>query len=238
MMTEMAFANERGIYKIDFETNVVNELYSMNAYEIAIGPNGEFFFVGDSFELRKIKGNDYNNIFLFRSPCPDRPWISNVKLRPIDSKGNYRIYLSYASGAGGDGSIYYLNASNEPVLYYKVDLSKIPAYNNCCQEWNWEYWGGNFAFDDQNNLYLSNGNCVSFKVSIYKVSGATLDGVSGEPVRIYTESSNHSIEGMQFVSPDTLYFCGSFGDENDKSRIGMLRLGSQNTAETYIHIYS
>ncbi len=75
------------------------------------------------------------------------------------------LFFSEATGAGG-GKIYYIRG-NRPVLYYWVTVP----------------WAGDFAFDEEGNLYLSSGNRVPAK--IYKVVDGTLHTIYGrnEPIK-------------------------------------------------------
>lgn len=75
------------------------------------------------------------------------------------------LFFSEATGAGG-GKIYYFRG-NQPVLYYEVTVP----------------WAGDFAFDEDGNLYLSSGNRIPAK--IYKVVGGTLQTIYGhnEPIK-------------------------------------------------------
>ncbi len=77
------------------------------------------------------------------------------------------FFFSEATGAGG-GKIYYLPPNNRPAeLYFRVTIP----------------WAGDFAFDEEGNLYLSSGNRVPAK--IYKVAGGTLRTIYGhnEPIK-------------------------------------------------------
>ncbi len=91
-------------------------------------------------------------------------------------KPRLTLFFSEATGAGG-GKIYYTR-NNRPVLYYRVNVT----------------WAGNFAFDEDGNLYLSSGNTVP--ASIYKVVGGTLHTVY---------SHNESIKGF-VVRGGKIYF--------------------------------
>ena len=79
-------------------------------------------------------------------------------------KPRLALFFSEATGAGG-GKIYYIR-NNRPVLYYRVTVP----------------WAGDFAFDEEGNLYLSSGNHVPAK--IYKVVGGIPQTIYGhnEPI--------------------------------------------------------
>ena len=69
--------------------------------------------------------------------------------------GELRLYFSEATGAGENGKIYKI-VDGKASLYYEVKLADVGGS-----------WGGDFAFDDKGNLYLSSGNQIP--ASIYKV---------------------------------------------------------------------
>jgi hypothetical protein len=90
-----------------------------------------------------------------------------------------RVYFSTATGAAADGHIYYVDDAPDfgpAVEYYTVVLESIPI-PSC---WAGGSWGGNFAFDESENLFLSSGHCIPS--ALYKVSGAGFDSVDGEAV--------------------------------------------------------
>lgn len=77
-----------------------------------------------------------------------------------------RLFFSEATGAGG-GKIYYLDSRNRPVLFYKVH----------------KRWAGDFAFDEDGNLYFSSGNVAPGR--IYKAVDGGLEVVltHREPIK-------------------------------------------------------
>jgi hypothetical protein len=97
----------------------------------------------------------------------------------FDQNGNLGLYFSEASATGGDGKIYRVDASSSAVPFYTVKLSDVDGY-----------WGGDFAFDYDGNLYLSSGNHVP--ASIYKVDIGT-----GAVTKIF-ESRTGSIAGLVY----------------------------------------
>ncbi len=114
----------------------------------------------------------------------------NTYLRCVkfDSKGN--IYFSDASGAGSDGHIYRLDNA-AAVLYYTVKLTDVG------------FWAGDFSFDENNNLYLSNGNEQG--ASIYCVE-------NGVPKQIFSGNGD-SITGFSFDTAGKLYYTTWSGGE-------------------------
>lgn len=87
------------------------------------------------------------------------------------------LFFSEATGAGG-GKIYYLDGRNRPVLFYEVH----------------EEWAGDFAFDEEGNLYVSSGNTVP--ANLYKLTDRGLEV-------IFTHSG--AIKGF-VVRGGTVYF--------------------------------
>ena len=95
-----------------------------------------------------------------------------------DQNGNFGLYFSEATGAGGDGKIYRVDgAAATPI--YTVRLADVGGF-----------WAGDFAFDYEGNLYLSSGNRVP--ASIYKVATGT-----GAVTRIF-DSREGSIAGLVY----------------------------------------
>ncbi len=96
----------------------------------------------------------------------------------FDQDGDIGLYFSEATGAGGDGKIYRLDgASATP--FYTVRLSSVDGF-----------WGGDFAFDYDGNLYLSSSNIIP--ASIYKVTSGT-----GVVTKIF-ESKTGCIAGLVY----------------------------------------
>jgi len=108
-------------------------------------------------------------------------------VRDIEVDRDGRMYFSEATGAGGDGKIWRLNGDGSVTLYYTVSLSRVDGF-----------WSGNFCFDPDGVLYLSNGNTVG--ASIYRVDIAT-NTVS----KLYTDSAG-SIKGITFGQDGLLYY--------------------------------
>jgi hypothetical protein len=94
------------------------------------------------------------------------------------------LFFSEASGAGANGKIYKL-VQGDPVLYYEVVLEEVGGF-----------WAGDFAFDDQQTLYLSSGNRVP--ASIYKVTA------DGRVTEIFRDAEG-PIAGLTYV-PGALYY--------------------------------
>ncbi len=209
--------------------------------------NGDLYFIGlfyptgESFPVQaifKVSGNSYPIGFQSLNSTPiykgdsDIFDISAVRVRQLSStSGNpYRVYFSRSSGASGNWHIYYLDDSNNPVLYYTVKLNQIPARTCGGEGYGFHYWGGDFAFNDSGpvsetstgTLYLSNGNYTG--ACIYGVAEAGLNSIpsSSEPVRLYPNDAialpdqgyPSSVDGLQFVKDaqgrEVLYFASEF----------------------------
>ncbi len=210
--------------------------------------SGNLYFIGTFYPtdpsespvqaIFKASGNSYPVGFETLDSTPiykddsDNFDISTVRVRQVSStSGNQnRVYFSRSSGSSSNGHIYYLDDSNNPVLYYTVKLDQIPAKTCGGEGYGFHYWAGDFAFNDSGvvsenstaTLYLSNGNCSG--ACIYQVAGAGLDSVSGseKPTRIYPNKainssglpSPSSIDGLQFVKGaqgrEILYFASEF----------------------------
>ncbi len=82
------------------------------------------------------------------------------------SAPRWTLFFSEATGIGG-GRIYYFDGRNRPVLFYEVH----------------KRWSGDFAFDEDGNLYFSSGNTAP--ALIYKVVDGRLEVVftHSEPIK-------------------------------------------------------
>lgn len=75
--------------------------------------------------------------------------------------------------------IYYLDTDNTPVLYHSIQGEQLPVSDPCGPSGDlyWTQWNGLFAFDEDDNLYVSPGNRVP--AGIYTVGVAGPGGASG-----------------------------------------------------------
>lgn len=137
-------------------------------------------------------------------------------VRDIDAvptgNGSFRVYFSEASGAGGDGRIYYLDGTRALPLT-TVRLSDVDGS-----------WAGNFVFDDRGKIYLSSGNTRPASIYLLEISGRI--GASGFTApgkskikKIYTDDG--PIMGMLFVPPDSIYYA-DFGSKIYRLDLGTL----------------
>ena len=137
-------------------------------YSFAFGPDGTLYLVdANSFRLAKIVNGRETRFFTHTT---------YIRFVAFDSKGN--LYFSEDSGAGGDAKIYRLDGT-KATLFYTIKLSDVDGF--CC---------GGFAFDKDDNLWISNGNVVP--ASLYKV-------VDGTPQKVLTLDSE-SLYGFYFDS--------------------------------------
>jgi hypothetical protein len=95
------------------------------------------------------------------------------------------LYFSEAFGAGSDGKIWRLGSGGTPILFYQVRLS------------DFGFWSGDFAFDKNGVLYLSNGNMTG--ASLYRV-----DIAANTVTKIFTDPE--PITGMAFGDDGYLYY--------------------------------
>jgi hypothetical protein len=183
------------IYSIDLGTGELSKIYTRDngrIYTAVLDTYRKVYFadpVNKAILETALNSSQKKSIFTHKTNIKD------IELRRIE--GNIsRLYFSDAMGAGGNGVIYYLDRSGEAQLYYNVGYTW-----NCTDVAG--HWDGNFAFDDSNNLYLSNGNRES--ACIYKIPNAGPDRAEGNVTKIYTDPDG-PIMGMQFVSPNIIYF--------------------------------
>jgi hypothetical protein len=144
-----------------------------NVYSIAFSQDGTLHFVN---------AND-TRIFRLDGPRETVVHTHHTYVRDIAFDGNDTLYFSEATGAGGDGSIYWMQRGN-PSLFAEIPLDDIGGY-----------WAGDFAFDTDNNLYISTGNRIP--ASIYKRNRGWEE--------IHKEE-RESIKGFAFLACDFLVF--------------------------------
>ncbi len=149
-------------------------------YGLYFSDGQDIFMVNASTGERRIHHHESN--------------VRDLKVRYL--QGSDRLYFSDATGAGGNGIIYYLNRSGGEVPYYNVGytmkLTDVAGFLD-----------GNFAFGDGDTLYLSNGDHVPS--SIYLISGAGSDRVFGNLTKIYTDA-RAPILGMHYDGDKGIYY--------------------------------
>ena len=172
----VASENPGSIYQVDLRTGDVSTLYTR--------PHGQLrsftFHPGVPEKLYYVNANDTKvfRVLWLRDHWSEEEvvyqhttYVRDIAFGPEPVTGTpapggppLRLFFSEATGAGG-GKIYYIR-NNRPVLYFHVPVP----------------WAGNFAFDEEGDLYLSSGNRVPAK--IYKVVGGTLHTIysHNEPI--------------------------------------------------------
>lgn len=103
--------------------------------------------------------------------------------REIAFDGKGHLYFSEAGGAGRDGMIYRLQAGSAKPCF-KVRLRDIGGF-----------WAGDFAFDGEGVLWLSNGNRVP--AALYNVE-------NGRLLRMFSTAT--SIKGFTFTDKGDLLY--------------------------------
>jgi Right handed beta helix region len=175
-----AAENPGSIYKI--ENGTESTYYNRTAgklYSFAFSPERTLYYSNtNDYDLYKLEGGGETLVYHH-----------NTYLRDVafDSKG--RIYFSEARGSGGNGYIYRLE-DGVASLYYTVLLSDVGS------------WAGDFTFDRNNNLYLSNGNRAG--ANIYKV-------VDEVPQIVFSAPSNEPIKGISFDPAGNLFYASWLG---------------------------
>ena len=149
------------LYSFAFHPGVPEKLYYANANEFNIYLTAE---TGSGWSAESV-------VFTHTTYVRDLAFA-------WDQNGNFGLYFSEATGAGGDGKIYKVDgAAATPI--YTVKLADVGGS-----------WAGDFAFDYEGNLYLSSGNRVP--ASIYKVATGT-----GAVTKIF-DSTEGSIAGLVY----------------------------------------
>jgi sugar lactone lactonase YvrE len=97
------------------------------------------------------------------------------------------LVFSEATGAGGDGRIWKINEAGEAELFFTIKLADVDGF-----------WAGDFAFDQDGNLYLSSGNLVLS--NLYRV-----DMASGGTTTVFTHH-DESFDGFVFDDQGLVYY--------------------------------
>ena len=158
------------------ENGQVSTIYtrpSGQIYFLALAPDATLYFSNaNAFDLYKLENGTESLVYTHTTYLRDVAF---------DSQG--QLYFSEATGSGGDGMIYRLDGS-QATLFYVVQLSEVG------------FWSGTFAFDSNDNLWLSSGNLSG--ASIYEV-------VEGIAQRVFT-ASGEAIEGFFFDADGNIIY--------------------------------
>jgi len=224
------FGIDDSIHSVNTDTGTERAVYTIPRYielrGIDSAPDGKIYFVtgqsggisedpGSYIYLEQIKsitpsavpGGGYGDeaiVYTRETLLPvgipgEMEPIRDVAVKKTDDSGSYEVYFSIATGAWRDGHIYRVDGPETASHYYTVNLADFPVLS--CNG-TAGTWGGDFAFDDADNLYLSSGNHVP--ASIFRISGAGVYGVTGSPVEVYGHDC--CVMGLCYESPDVLYF--------------------------------
>lgn len=217
--TNLAFIDSKenpgAVRVVNPDDGTVDKIFTRDLGKIcalAMDGLGRIYFVDDSrmsiFEARPKLGS-VEAIFTHKD------YIRDLQLRSVDSAK--RLYFSDATGPGGDGIIYYLNETGKAAPYYSVGYTMRQTDVA-------GYWDGSFTFDDDGNLYLASGDRKP--ASIYRITGAGPDCVTGSDSEIYTDQSG-PVMGIQYVSPNWIYYT------DHGSKIYKLNLNTFKKEEVY-----
>lgn len=148
---------------------------SGNIHAIAFHKYGPAYFVdANRYDIYKTDGVTEEKIFTHTT------YIRDIA---FDSRG--RMYFSEASGAGADGVIYHLNQhTGQKTRFVSVPRNSVDGF-----------WSGHFAFNQQDQLFISSGNRTP--ASIFAYAG-------GHFQKLYTH--HEPITGFAFVDNRTLLF--------------------------------
>ena len=186
------------IYRLD--NGAVTIYYtrpSGQIYSLALAPGGTLYFCNaNKSQIYRIQGGVEVSVYTHGTYVRDLAF---------DSAGN--LYFSEASGAGNDGMIYRLDGSTASP-FFQVQLSQVDGF-----------WGGDFTFDRNGDLWLSSGNEIP--AHLYHVVGSV-------PQRVYT-ASVECITGLSF-EPD-----GSLVYANWDNKI--VRLAMPGLARSEVYVY-
>jgi len=211
-MTKFAFT-DLSFWVRQFDTAKPTELpYAVhrcatNVFGLSLGADKAF---------RLVYGPSCDQLALTTGPKSETAFfehltqIAKVRLRNVG--GKERIYFSAVNVSGPPGPEFYeIYALDQTPLgwiakpYTAIDISLLPFPNGCNPAVpDWHRYSGDFAFGDNDTLYLSSGRFGDCVVGIYRIDGAGPDTVTGTPKRIHL--GDGPMHCLSFKSPNTLYF--------------------------------
>jgi hypothetical protein len=178
--------------------------------QMIAGPSG--------VEIRKTQGA-HGYVSIYVDPQAYQVFLAKVRTRLVGF-GQERIYFSSydtAQGAQYIGEqifqIRYLQ-NGVAVPYVTIYPSQLTIPDPCHpSEEMAAYLNGDFAFGDNDKLYLATGNFsgengILVRCGVYEVDGAGADAVTGTVKRIYLAEG--PISGLSYRSPNTLYFVRNY----------------------------
>ena len=144
-------------------------------------------------------------------------WIRQLALRMITEASGVqteRLYFSGASPTASDGDrvqIYWLDQNGSAHPYLTIGKNDLPVPDPCQPGQDIPlFYAGEFTFNEQNTLFLSNGNCSP--CGIFKIDGALPESVSGAPQRIFVTDS-YSMSDLQYDGHGGLLFTDYSSDQ-------------------------
>jgi hypothetical protein len=208
-MAKIAFAldYDSNIYEIDLSAHTPQVIFDTITYPVVVAwlGNGSFAY---------IDSNGFKNILREDPPYewyptgPDKviythpTWIRDIKIRYKAVRYNF-FFSAYHTDTSV--RIFYLDEMDNPVPYCTIEGSQLKVIDPCHPEGETYFgtWGGNFTFDDKDNMYISSGNNVSS--GLFKIGGAGTEEVTGEIERIVT-SPNEPITSIEFIGNNQLLY--------------------------------
>jgi len=169
-------------------------------YHSAFSPDGTLYVSNaNDYRLIEVVDPEHNE---YREVVSLNTYLRDVAFDPA---GN--LYVSESSGTLRDGVIYRVDLSTRPATatpFYTVRLAQVD-----------HYWGGDFCFGPDGELYLSNGNRIG--AGIYRV-----DDVAGRsaPTLIYF-LSGESICGIAFNRDGQFFFTNWTGGRGKIYRLAL-----------------
>jgi sugar lactone lactonase YvrE len=158
-------------------------------YNLAFSPDGTLYY---------SDAND-NDLYRLENGSEALVYHHSTYLCDVAFDSTGQIYISEASGSTSDGHIYHLDEEGTVSEYYTVSLADVGV------------WGGDFAFDGNDNLYLSTGRVAGAR--IYQV-------VEGTPQAIFSAPEDEAIAGICFDSDGNLYYASWLGGNIYKVNTG------------------
>ena len=191
----IALMGDSDIYEIDLKLNTHEPNFgamSADVHSLCFDKSTYFYLSNEYRNIYKHKRkiSNYNDDMSDSNLGPDfhihpiythHTWIRKVRIRYKAPR--HRLFFS-AHHSDTSVQIFYLDERDNCVLYHTIEGEKLLFPDPCHsgQEIHWSTWGGDFAFDDSGNMYISTGQ---FNPSgIYKISGAGPEEVTGNIQRL------------------------------------------------------
>lgn len=205
-MVPFIFIRQDGIFRVqDGNCELIYDRGSSQYVDVAIKPDGKIY-IGCMHEILLLDPANNAAVSIYTHTMG---YIRRITIRRIASKN----VLYFSSDNGGEVTIYGLKDDKEAVPYHTIDREDLmmPYWDSCATPPGFDptheeepsmLSPSYFAFDQSENLFVSNGH--QFPCGFYRYSGAGENEVTGAPERIHV--SQNPCYGLVCRDSNTLYY--------------------------------